>query len=598
MGNVMAYSGITTKVRAMSAKLLKEKDYDTIAGLGTVTEAIEYLKDKTAYAPYVERMDVSLYHRGNVEKILYQSLFDDYSRIFRFAGMEQKTFLKLYWKRYEVDLINYCLRIVFNHYEKPFDLEYKKEFFDRYSQISIDRLITSKNIDELVDNLRDTEYYGALARIRDSGAGTLFDYDLALDLYYFSTMWKKGKRVLKGHEQKIFLKDYGMKIDLLNLQWIYRAKKYYHMLPPDIYSMTIPIHYRIKVEEFKTLVETPTLEQFEAEVEKTYYAGKYNYMQTDKRTVTEAIEYLKDKTAYAPYVNRMDISLYHRGNVEKILYQSLFDDYSRLFRFAGMKQKTFLKLYWKRYEIDLINYCLRIVFNHYDKPFDLEYKKEFFDRYSQISIDRLITSKNIDELVDNLRDTEYYDALARIKDSGAGTLFDYDLALDLYYFSTMWKKGKRVLKGHEQKIFLKDYGTKIDLLNLQWIYRAKKYYHMLPPDIYSMTIPIHYRVRVEEFKSLVETPTLEQFETEVGKTYYAGKYDYMQADKTLEQMYRDCLRKLYLTDKRNDPYSIAIINTYLFLKEEEIYKLTTALECIRYGLTKGETLGYLGGVNQ
>ena len=57
-----------------------------------------------------------------------------------------------------------------------------------------------------------------------------------------------------------------MKIDLLNLQWIYRAKKYYHMLPPDIYSMTIPIHYRIKVEEFKTLVETPTLEQFEAEV--------------------------------------------------------------------------------------------------------------------------------------------------------------------------------------------------------------------------------------------------------------------------------------------------------------------------------------------
>ena len=97
----MAYSGITTKVRAMSAKLLKEKDYDTIAGLGTVTEAIEYLKDKTAYAPYVERMDVSLYHRGNVEKILYQSLFDDYSRIFRFAGMEQKTFLKLYWKRYD-----------------------------------------------------------------------------------------------------------------------------------------------------------------------------------------------------------------------------------------------------------------------------------------------------------------------------------------------------------------------------------------------------------------------------------------------------------------------------------------------------------------
>ena len=314
-------------------------------------------------------------------------------------------------------------------------------------------------------------------------------------------------------------------------------------------------------------------------------------------TVTEAIEYLKDKTAYAPYVNRMDISLYHRGNVEKILYQSLFDDYSRLFRFAGMKQKTFLKLYWKRYEIDLINYCLRIVFNHYDKPFDLEYKKEFFDRYSQISIDRLITSKNIDELVDNLRDTEYYDALARIKDSGAGTLFDYDLALDLYYFSTMWKKGKRVLKGHEQKIFLKDYGTKIDLLNLQWIYRAKKYFKMQPADIYSMIIPIHFKIHRDTMKELVETASVEEFIAHVASTYYVKRYDF-DDHHTIERVYFECIQRLYTVDERRNPYSIASINTYLFLKEEEIKRLTSTLECIRYGLTPKETLDYTGGVIQ
>ena len=106
----------------------------------------------------MNRLEVKLYHRRNVEKVLYQSLYADWSRLFRFAGMEQKKFLKVYWKRYEVDLINYCLRIVFNHYEKPFDLEYKKDFFDRYSQISIDKMITSRNIDELVDNLQGTEY--------------------------------------------------------------------------------------------------------------------------------------------------------------------------------------------------------------------------------------------------------------------------------------------------------------------------------------------------------------------------------------------------------------------------------------------------------
>ena len=77
--------------------------------------------------------------------------------------MEQKKFLKLYWKRYEIDLINYCLRIVFNHYDMPFDIEYKKVFFDKYSQISIDKLITSRNVEELIDNLKGTEYYSPLA---------------------------------------------------------------------------------------------------------------------------------------------------------------------------------------------------------------------------------------------------------------------------------------------------------------------------------------------------------------------------------------------------------------------------------------------------
>ncbi len=311
-------------------------------------------------------------------------------------------------------------------------------------------------------------------------------------------------------------------------------------------------------------------------------------------SVGAVVEYLKEKPAYAEYLDKMDPSLYHRRYVEKMLAQSLYNDYTKIFRFAGMAQKKFLKLYKKRYEVELINYCLRIVFNHYDVPFDLEYKKDFFDKYSDLSIDRLITSKNIDELVDNLKGSEYYDTLKRLRETGAATLFDYDLALDLYYFSTFWKKEKKLLKGKELEIFVKDYGTKIDLLNLQWVYRAKKYYHMLPPDIYALTIPIHYKLKLAEFKRLVEAPTVEEFEKIMSDTYYTRKYQ-LERGKTPEKVYKDILRHLYILDRRKNPYSVASINTYLFLKEEELDKLTTALECIHYGLSGAETLAYLGG---
>ena len=80
-------------------------------------------------------------------------------------------------------------------------------------------------------------------------------------------------------------------------------------------------------------------------------------------------------------------------------------------------------------------------------------------------------------------------------------------------------------------------------------------------------------------------------------TRYAHHYQF-EDGRTLERLYKDTLKHLYLTDRKKNPYSVAAMNTYLFLKEEEIDKLTTALECIRYGLPKSETLAYLGGVVQ
>ena len=87
-------------------------------------------------------------------------------------------------------------------------LNYKRTFFDRYSQISIEKLITSRTIEEFVDNLQGTEYYEPLRKLRDSNASTLFDYDLALDLYYYTTLWKERKKVLKKKRIRDLYKRY------------------------------------------------------------------------------------------------------------------------------------------------------------------------------------------------------------------------------------------------------------------------------------------------------------------------------------------------------------------------------------------------------
>lgn len=68
MGNLLEYSGIVTKVRAMEAKLLKPEQFVEIANLGSVPEIAEYLRKNTAYADALDTLTEDQIHRGNIEK--------------------------------------------------------------------------------------------------------------------------------------------------------------------------------------------------------------------------------------------------------------------------------------------------------------------------------------------------------------------------------------------------------------------------------------------------------------------------------------------------------------------------------------------------
>ena len=61
--------------------------------------------------------------------------------------------------------------------------------------------------------------------------------------------------------------------------------------------------------------------------------------------------------------------------------------------------------------------------------------------------------------VDVYKRQEYYEPLKKLKDSQSVTLFDYDLALNLYYFTAMWKERKKFLKKKELELFTRDCGS-------------------------------------------------------------------------------------------------------------------------------------------
>ena len=148
----------------------------------------------------------------------------------------------------------------------------------------------------------------------------------------------------------------------------------------------------------------------------------------------------------------------------------------------------------------------------------------------------------------------------------------------------------KLLKGDDLKALTHSFGTEIDLLNIMWLYRSKKFYHS--NESYSYIIPVTYKLSKERLIKLMEAITYDEFATALKGTRYEKLVPSL-SDGTIESMYQKMLGKIYWENKNLYPTSMAPISYYLFHKRDEVRRLTTALECIRYKLSPQETLKYI-----
>lgn len=270
MGNVIAYSGIYAKVSSMQAQLLQEEDFKRLAEQGISRDKAIFLSGFRSYASLFSSESTEPMHRADVERRLFLSLLDDFEKLYRFSNTEQRIFMDLYFAHFEVRLIKICLEAVVGHTQMPQLLRYMP-YFKRHSRINLEALSESESIGQFIERLAGTEYYAILARLFESGTARLADYETAIDMRFFNTMWKRKDRVLKADARRVVEKTLGSRIDILNLNWIYRVKKYYKMTPNEIYGLLIPVRYRISLAEMKAMVEAPDLAAFETAEQRTRY---------------------------------------------------------------------------------------------------------------------------------------------------------------------------------------------------------------------------------------------------------------------------------------------------------------------------------------
>lgn len=305
--------------------------------------------------------------------------------------------------------------------------------------------------------------------------------------------------------------------------------------------------------------------------------------------VRSAADYLKQQPSYSEIFSGLDDSKLHRGYLEQLLSQSEYRDFTKLYRFSNLSQRKFLDLYFMHYEIDIIKQILRHVINHQTASLDLSMFQDFFDKHSAIDLIALAEAENLQDFISRLEASVYHGLLIRLADNERVSVFDYELQLDLFYFKSIWSVKSKVLSKKEQKILDECFGCRLDLLNIQWIYRSKLYYSLSEADIYALLIPVRYRLKTPQIQQLVEAPGMTEFYQILKNTAY-GRYAGADLDSNpdVEALYHQILNRIYNNTSRKYPYSIAVLDSYLYFKELEMQKIITTLEGIRYGLSANE----------
>ncbi|HHY81756.1 MAG TPA: V-type ATPase subunit [Clostridiales bacterium] len=278
MNNVVRYAAVNTKIRALEGQFLSREDCLALLEKDSVQGIVQYLR-QTHYRDAFEGMDAANLHRGQIEVCLKRYAVDKLVRLKHYFRGTHARFLKVLFMRYEIEDLKLLIRAIetdpgYIYTSNPF------VYIGRYGDLDYDKLIASKSFVELVDNLRASPYYSSLVPFAESGKqSNHFLVEMALDLFYINMFISHLELLTEGERQKI--QDiYGMKADLLNIQWIYRGKKFYNLSPEVLLNYSINFGKRLNKAFIKDLCYSASVNEIEDKLKDGVYGFLFDHEKT------------------------------------------------------------------------------------------------------------------------------------------------------------------------------------------------------------------------------------------------------------------------------------------------------------------------------
>jgi len=173
-------------------------------------------------------------------------------------------------------------------------------------------------------------------------------------------------------------------------------------------------------------------------------------------------------------------------------YEDLLSCYDKAIAMLSGNKKNLIQHLYQKYELENLKVILRIINDEkFNKrlPETLPYLFSLKEKTASFSAKDLLKAKNINEIINSLQGTWYYEPLKhslhrfRLENE----TFPMEMALELHYYKRLWQY-ILCLSYQDRKIAKFFFGVQYDILNITRIFRFKKLYHFSPEEILNYSL--------------------------------------------------------------------------------------------------------------
>ena len=267
MNPFASYRAINTKLSAKRRTFLSDREWERAAEFKTVPQMIEFLKKREGYSEAFSKYKLEEFHRGDLEILLQRYMVNQIESILHYYSGSYKEFFKTFLMEYEINDLQLILRVIARNEEKE-GIEKSFIHSDHYAQCNYGKLVNSKNVAQFIEALKGTSYYDALkTMVQEDVHKREFHMEMKLYILLYKTLMDKASG-LEDMDQEVAKKMIGTKADLINIQWIFRATKYYVISPEEMLIYSLPYGNRLTYQKLKTLAYSKNLEELKKQAEK------------------------------------------------------------------------------------------------------------------------------------------------------------------------------------------------------------------------------------------------------------------------------------------------------------------------------------------